>query len=210
MNYTVFHGQLSEAQARAIFMIAEDAIVSVDSKHRIILFNEGAEKLFGYASGEILGRELEILMPQSSRKNHAKHLQQFADSKPRARRMGERGEISGLRKDGTQFPMEASICAIGHGDDLVFTAIVRDVSERKAQTEELRKAKEIAESADYAKSMFLANMSHEIRTPLNAVVGMTSLLLDTHLSDEQRDCTETIRSSSEALLDIINDILDYS
>jgi PAS domain S-box-containing protein len=210
MNQKPFHGQLTEAQAKAIFLIAEDAIVSVDSQQRIILFNEGAEKLFGYRQDEILGRELEILIPQRHRKNHPGHLQQFADSVPRARRMGERGEISGLRKDGTEFPMEASISVIGHGDELVFTAILRDISERKAQTEELRKAMEMAESADYAKSMFLANMSHEIRTPLNAVVGMTSLLLDTQLSDEQQDCTETIRSSSEALLVIINDILDYS
>ena len=210
MNFTPFHGQLTEAQAKAIFLIAEDAIVSVDSKHRIILFNEGAERLFGYTQSEVLGRELEILIPRQSRKNHAGHLQQFAESVPRARRMGERGEISGLRKDGTEFPMEASICAIGHGDEVVFTAILRDISKRKAQTNELRKAKEIAETADYAKSMFLANMSHEIRTPLNAVVGMTSLLLDTELSDEQQDCTETIRSSSESLLGIINDILDYS
>ena len=206
----MFQGQLTEAQAKAIFLIAEDAIVSVNNDHRIILFNNGAEELFGYASSEILGRELDILVPQSGRKNHAGHLQKFANSNLKARRMGERGEISGLRKDGTEFPMEASICAIGNGDEQVFTAIVRDVSERNVQTELLRKAKEIAESADYAKSMFLANMSHEIRTPLNAVVGMTSLLLDSQLSDEQQDCAETIRSSSEALLAIINDILDYS
>ena len=210
MNSPTSHGQLTEAQARAIFMIAEDAIVSVDSRHRIILFNEGAERLFGYAQGEILGRELDVLIPEPSRKNHAGHLRRFAESEERARRMGERDEIFGLRKDGTQFPMEASICAIGEGNELVFTAILRDISKRKAQTEELRKAKEIAESADYAKSMFLANMSHEIRTPLNAVVGMTSLLLDTRLSHEQLDCAETIRASSEALLGIINDILDYS
>jgi PAS domain S-box-containing protein len=210
MDRKMFQGQLTEAQAKAIFLIAEDAIVSVNNDHRIILFNNGAEELFGYASSEILGRELDILVPQSGRKNHAGHLQKFARSNLKARRMGERGEISGLRKDGTEFPMEASICAIGNGDEQVFTAIVRDVSERNVQTELLRKAKEIAESADYAKSMFLANMSHEIRTPLNAVVGMTSLLLDSQLSDEQQDCAETIRSSSEALLAIINDILDYS
>ena len=210
MPHKLFQSQLTEAQSRAIFQIAEDAIVSVDSNHRIILFNEGAERTFGYGQNEILGRELELLIPESNRDNHAQQLQRFADSVPRARRMGERGEICGLRKDGTEFPMEASICVIGHGDELVFTAILRDISERKAQTEELRKAKKLAESADYAKSMFLANMSHEIRTPLNAVVGMTSLLLDTQLSDEQQDCADTIRSSSEALLTIINDVLDYS
>ena len=180
--------QLTDVQAKAIFLIAEDAIVSVDKMQRVILFNEGAEKLFDYNRSEVLGQQLDLLIPETSRYHHAEHLQKFLKSGDRARRMGERGEISGRRKDGTQFPMEASICAIGEGDDLVFTAILRDVSERKAQNEVLRQAKEAAESADYAKSMFLANMSHEIRTPLNAVVGMTSLLLDTRLSEEQKDC----------------------
>ena len=202
--------QLTDLQAKAIFLIAEDAIISVDSKHQIILFNEGAEKMFGYRQQEVIGQQLDMLIPYSSRKQHSTYLKNFADSGIRARRMGERGEISALRKNGSLFPMEASICAIGEGEDLVFTAILRDITERKIKNEELLKAKEAAESADYAKSMFLANMSHEIRTPLNAVVGMTSLLLDTPLSDEQKDCTETIRSSSETLLSIINDILDYS
>lgn len=210
MDDTLTPGQLTDVQAKAIFLIAEDAIVSVDRMQHIILFNEGAEKLFGYSRDEAVGQQLDLLIPESSRDHHAEHLRKFAKSGDRARRMGERGEISGRRKDGSQFPMEASICAIGEGEDLVFTAILRDVSERKAQNEVLRRAKEAAESADYAKSMFLANMSHEIRTPLNAVVGMTSLLLDTRLSDEQKDWAETIRSSSEALLSIINDILDYS
>ncbi|NNE64705.1 MAG: response regulator, partial [Gammaproteobacteria bacterium] len=169
-----------------------------------------AEKLFGYTCEEAIGQQLDLLLPESIRIHHAEYLTKFSKSGDIARKMGERGEITGRRKDGSLFPMEASICAIGEGEDLVFTAIARDVSERHAQNKALEEAKEAAESADYAKSMFLANMSHEIRTPLNAVVGMTSLLLDTRLSDEQKDCTETIRSSSEALLSIINDILDYS
>ena len=202
--------ELTEVQTRAILLIAEDAIISVNKNHEIILFNESAEKLFGYSKEEIIGQQLDLLIPLSVRSHHSEYLNKFEKSGDKARTMGERGEISGQRKDGSLFPMEASICAIGEGDDLVFTAIARDVSERHAQKKALEMAKEAAESADYAKSMFLANMSHEIRTPLNAVVGMTSLLLDTRLSDEQKDCTETIRSSSEALLAIINDILDYS
>jgi PAS domain S-box-containing protein len=88
--------------------------------------------------------------------------------------------------------------------------VSRDISKRKALEEQLRRASQQAKEAAMAKSAFLANMSHEIRTPMNAVVGMSDLLIDTPLSLEQRECVDTIRHSSDVLLDIINNILDLS
>jgi PAS domain S-box-containing protein len=202
--------KLTAEQVLGILDIADNAIVSIGEDQRIVFFNQGAERIFGWRRDEVIGKELEILMPERFRAGHGRHMEGFHQGPTTARRMGERGTIYAVRKDGTEFPAEASISRLKSGSEWLLTAILQDISERRAYERELEAQKEKAEAAVRAKGVFLANMSHEIRTPLNAVIGMTSLLLNTALDEEQRDHTETIRNSGEALLSIINDLLDYS
>ncbi|HJV74034.1 MAG TPA: ATP-binding protein, partial [Noviherbaspirillum sp.] len=201
---------LTSAQLNGILGIADDAIICIDGAQKIILFNQGAERVFGWSAEEATGQHLHLLLPARYHPGHGRHIESFDKSGQTARKMAERGTIFAVRKDGTEFPAEASISKLEADGQQIYTVILRDISTRKAYERELEQAKERAEAAMQAKSMFLANMSHEIRTPLNAVIGMTSLLLNTHIDDEQRDYAETIRASSEVLLTIINDILDYS
>ncbi len=201
---------LTTAQLQGILSIADDAVVCFDGEQRIVLFNQGAETIFGWSRDEALGQTIDLLLPPRVRPGHGKLIQEFRGSSDIARKMGERRAISGMRRDGSEFPAEASISKLETAGTVIFTVILRDITARVAHERELEAAKEKAETAMQAKSMFLANMSHDIRTPLNAVIGMTSLLLNTHIDDEQRDYAETVRASSEALLTIINDILDYS
>ncbi len=201
---------LTIAQLQGILSIADDAVVCFDNELRIILFNLGAERIFGWSAVEAIGQSIDLLLPPRFRPGHGKLVQGFRQSGAIARKMGERSSISGMRRDGSEFPAEASISRLETEGSVVFTVILRDITAQVEHERELQAAKEKAETAMQAKSMFLANMSHEIRTPLNAVIGMTSLLLNTKIDDEQRDYAETVRASSEALLTIINDILDYS
>jgi PAS domain S-box-containing protein len=204
------NNSLTPSQLNGILSIADDAIICVDSALTIILFNQGAERLFGWKAADTAGMPLDTLLPQRYHAGHGAHIAGFAAGAAGARPMAQRRGIFAVRKDGSEFPAEASISKLDTDDGLIYTVMLRDISVRKAHERELEQAKETAEAAMLAKSMFLANMSHEIRTPLNAVIGMTSLLLNTRIDDEQRDYAQTIRASGEVLLTIVNDILDYS
>jgi PAS domain S-box-containing protein len=132
--------QLAEQQISTILAIAADAIISLNEKMRITMFNEGAASIFGYAKEEIIGQSLDVLIPRRYRGSHHEHVSSFVRSPIAARRMGERQEIFALRKDGTEFPAEASIAKQDIGGRVVFMVVVRDVTERKRAQAELAKA----------------------------------------------------------------------
>jgi PAS domain S-box-containing protein len=128
----------SQARLAGILDIAEDAIIAVNENHCIILFNQGAERLFGYRSLEALGQPLDLLLPERFREAHGQHITKFAGSPEAARRMGMRSEVYGLHKDGSEFPAEASISKFELGGGKVFTVILRDITERKQAERRIR------------------------------------------------------------------------
>lgn len=121
----------SEARFAGIIAIATDAIISVDDNFEITLFNQGAETIFGYSRADVLGRPLDILLPERYQGMHSRHMRNFAHGPIAARRMGERQEIMGLRRDGSEFPAEASISKLSLFGSNVFTVVLRDITDRK-------------------------------------------------------------------------------
>ena len=204
----------SEAKWSGMLSISPDAIIACDESQRIVVFNQGAENLFDYGAAEIVGRPLETLLPERFRSGHREHLKTFSQSDTASRLMNERGEISARKKDGNEFPAEASISKLELGGEILFTVMLHDVTSRKETEIDILQAKEAAEIADRAKSEFLANMSHELRTPLNAIMGFAEIIKDQHLeaevSERYREYAGYIYDSGNHLLSIINDILDIS
>jgi PAS domain S-box-containing protein len=111
--------------------IAADAIICMDDLQRITFFNSGAEQIFGWSSVEVIGQRLEILLPERHRAGHPRQVAEFGRSKVTARRMGERREIAGVRKNGEEFPAEAAISQIHQGETVIYAVVLRDVSTRK-------------------------------------------------------------------------------
>jgi protein-histidine pros-kinase len=199
----------ADAQCRTVLEAAPEAMLMANRGGEIQWVNSKTAELFGYTREELIGQPVEMLIPARYHARHPGHRGAFF-SEPRARSMGAGLQLWGLRKDGREFPVEIGLSALETEDGLLATALIVDVTDRKAAEEAAEAAQAEAERANRAKSEFIARMSHELRTPLNAILGFGQLLSMDEPDERRRRNAEHVIAAGKHLLDLINEILDLS
>jgi PAS domain S-box-containing protein len=209
----------SDARKSAVMAGALDCIVSMDHLGNIVEFNPAAERTFGHPREEAIGRSLaDLLIPESMRERHRQGLARYLAT-GEGPVIGKRIEVSALRKDGSECPVELAIVAIEYDGPPMFTGFLRDLTaQRTAEAARLRSLqieeenKQVQE-ANRLKGEFLANMSHELRTPLNSIIGFAELMHKGKVgpvSDTHAEYLGDIVTSSRHLLQLVNDVLDLA
>lgn len=186
-----------------------EGIITINSHGVIQTFNPAAEEMFGYTKEEVIGKNVKVLMAGENKEHHHLYIQNYLNT-GEAKIIGIGREVQARHKDGDMFPMSLGITETTLDGEKIFVGIVRDITKEKKFQKRLEEARLNAEKANKAKSEFLATMSHEIRTPMNGIIGVAELLSYDDITAKQEKYVNTIRSSGELLLSLINDVLDFS
>ena len=187
---------VQEARLSALLNTVVDAIVTINTKGEVDSFNPAAERMFGYAAAEVLGRNVNMLMPAPYREEHDGYLSNYL-STGEAKVIGIGREVTGRRKNGSEFPMELAVSEMVVDGQRMFTGVVRDITERRR--------------ADIAKREFVSTVSHELRTPLTSIKGSLGLIQSGaigSLPPRLKHMLDIAYSNSDRLVRLINDLLD--
>jgi len=192
---------------------ADDALIIANIGATILHANPSTTRLFGYSVDELVGRPVELLMPERYHGSHAAHVADFAASSERARPMADRPWVQARRRSGETFPASVSILRLRHRGEILLGAFVRDMSGVAEQIEIEKRLRCEAEAAIRTKEAFLAHLSHELRTPLNAVIGFAEAMRDGHISDDparNRNYAADIAASGQHLLRLLEQLLEVA
>ncbi|WP_300020089.1 PAS domain-containing hybrid sensor histidine kinase/response regulator [uncultured Roseobacter sp.] len=211
------HREISETAERAnsrlksSFDVSLDAIIVADDRGVILDYSGAAESVFGFTRDEAIGAPMsDLIVPHQHRAAHQAGMERF-NKTGEARLVGQgRIEITALRKSGEEFPVEISIGMAKDHRGTIFISYLRDITERLAAEENLKRARDEALQAEQAKSNFLAVMSHEMRTPLNGIFGTIELLQNTRLGKTQSGYLGIAKQSADILLYHVNNVLDVA
>jgi len=194
---------LTESQSRlaGILDISPEAIISIGQQQRITLFNKGAETIFGYKSEEVLGEPLNLLLPQRFRAVHDQHVHNFNEAPYSTMQMNERRPVVGLRRDGTEFPAEASVSKLDLNGERMFIVCVRDITERVKITDALRRAHDELEERVECRTAELQAANHSLRE----LSGRVLLMQD----EERRRIARELHDSTAQNLLLLGVNLDH-
>jgi PAS domain S-box-containing protein len=200
----------AEAKARMIFDTSIDGMFTFNGQGTILSVNPSMERLFGYSSSELIGESADIILPNLMDMRRTALSDQVGSGDDIRYLTGLIIEMIAVRRSGVAFEAEVQFGESVINQQRLFACTVRDITERKGALRQLTEAKNAAERASRAKSEFLAVMSHEIRTPMNGLIGMSELMLESSISEEQAAFPQAIRENANRLLTIMNDILEYT
>jgi protein-histidine pros-kinase len=199
----------SEAYFRNLLESAPDAMVIIDEQGKIAIVNGQAEKMFGYERADLLGKPVEVLLPERLHQAHRGHRTRFQED-PRLRPMGVGRDLLARRRDGSEFPVEISLSPVASKAGKFVSSVIRDVTERKRMQDEIIAARQAAERANKANSAFLAAASHDLRQPVQALSLLNGALRRTVKDERALQMVESQEHSLTAMTNLLNSLLDIS